>query len=262
MQGKGEAPAAKNTVSWVYREEVENEPAPWGPHKVPVLLNADGVAISIEKGESGYHYHREGAGETVDKIILSGEGSLFLMPVEPMQKPVTVASHLLIDFKQPLVLEPRTARKIFATFPLEIAVSFGYQKSVEGRLDLFTLSRVKYTLYGLIKDGLVCRYWKSEIYGSIPTVNPLSQGVIEIAIENTTAGWVEVSKTVLSAHGMKIFYGQNYAAAKATMRIVSDRIAETGFTNIPLESGLKAFSELFSSKLLNQQGKTVIEEGY
>ena len=262
MQGKGEKPAVKNTVSWVYREEGENEPAPWGPHSVPVSLNADGVEISIEKGESGYLYKREGAGETVEKIILSGEGSLFLIPVEPMQKPATVASHLLIEFRQPLVLEPRTARKIFATFPLEIAVSFGYQQSVEGHLDLFTLSRVKYTLYGLIKDGMICRYWQSDVYGAIPAVSSLCQGIMEIAIENTTAGWVEVGKVVLSAHGMKIFYGPNYAAAKATMKIVSDKIAETSFINTPLESGLKASSQLFVSKLLNQQGKTVMEEGY
>jgi uncharacterized protein len=262
MQGKDEAPAAKNKVSWVYREGEENEPAPWGPHSVPASLSIDGAEISIDKGASGYYYHREGAGEKVDKIILSGEGSLFLIPVEPMQKPVMVASHLMIDFMQPLVLEPRTARKVFATFPLEIAVSFGYQKSVEGHLDLFTLSRVKYTLYGLIKDGIICRYWQSDIYGALPAVNPLCQGVMEIAIENTTAGWVEVGKTVLSAHGMKIFYGQNYAAAKATMKIVSDKIAETSFINTPLESGLKASSQLFVSKLLNQQGKTVMEEGY
>jgi uncharacterized protein len=262
MQEKGEAPVSKNTVSWVYREEAENEPAPWGPHRVPAILSIDGVDIAIDKGASGYYYHREGAGEIVDKIILSGEGSLFLIPVEPMQKPVTVASHLLIEFKQPLVLEPRTARKVFVTFPLEIAVSFGYQKSVEGHLDLFTLSRVKYTLYGLIKDGMICRFWQSDIYGAMPKVNPLCQGIMEIAIENNTAGWVEVGKTVLSAHGMKIFYGQNYAAAKATMKIVSDKIAETGFNNTPLENGLEASSELFTSKLLNQQGKTVMEEGY
>jgi uncharacterized protein len=262
MQGKDKAPAVKNTVSWVYREVEENEQAPWGPHRVPVLLKADGVDISIDQGELGYFYHREGAGETVDKAILSGEGSLFLIPVEPMQKPVSVASHLLIEFKKPLVMEPRTARKIFATFPLEIAVSFGYQKSVEGYIDLFTLSKVKYSLYGLIKDGLICRYWLSEVYGKLPAVNPLCQGVLEIAVDNTTNGWVEVNKVVLSAHGMKIYYGQNYAAAKATMKIVSDKIAETTFNNTPLNVELKNSSELFSSKLLNQQGKTVMEEGY
>jgi hypothetical protein len=262
MQTKGEVPAKTNTVSWVYREAEENEPLPWGPHKVPVSLKVEGVDISIERGETGYLYHREGAGETVEKIILSGEGSLFLIPVEPMQKPVTVASHLMIEFNQPFVMEPKTARKIFVTFPLEIAVSFGYQKSVEGHLDLFTLSRVKYTLYGLIKDGLICRYWQSDIFAARPVVNPLCQGVMEIAVENATAGWVEVGKTVLSAHGMKIFYGENYAAAKATMKIVSDKIAETGFNNTPLESGLKASSEFFGAKLLNQLGKTVVEEGY
>jgi len=55
MQGKDEAPAAKNTVSWVYREEGKNEPAPWGPHSVPVLLRIDGVDIFMESGKSGYH---------------------------------------------------------------------------------------------------------------------------------------------------------------------------------------------------------------
>lgn len=93
-------------------------------------------------------------------------------------------------------------------------------------------------------------------------MNPLCQSVMEIAVENATAGWVEVGKTVLSAHGMKIFYGEKYAAAKATMKIVSDKIAETGFNNTPLESGLKASSEFFGAKLLNQVGKTVMEEGY
>lgn len=239
-----------------------SSPFPWGPHQAPLVLQFGTVMITLEKQGSSFLYLRDIAGQKVEKQILSKTGKIYLHPVEPVQLPVKVGSHLLIAFKQLVIVEPQSNRTVFATFPLEIAVSVGRSRAGENIIDTFSVSRLKYSLYGSVRDGLICKYWLSDLHNSLPEATPPAEGVIKLAIQNSTAGWKEVNQVVFNAWGMKLYYGDNQVTLNAGVRIISESTAETSFIDSPLYQGAIIAPEQFTPRLLNQQGKTLMKEGY
>jgi uncharacterized protein len=249
-------------ISWSYQQGQKNEGLPWGPHKVPVFLDLEDLSLSLEKDNDGYRYRRDGAGASVEKVVAAQKSALLLSPVEPLHLPAAISTLLMIELEQPLVIEPRTNRTIFVTYPLEIAVIIAPSRADEYIIDLFTLNRTKFTLYGNVRDGKVCKYWKSDVYNDKPAVNPLQQGVMKLDIQNAGNKWAEVHKAVFSAYGMKMVYGPDHVLLNGQLKIINELNAETIFKDPPLPSGMKKAFEQFSLKLLSQQGKTLMEEGY
>jgi len=120
-----------------------------------------------------------------------------------VNKPKELTPHFLIEFERSVFIEPSARRTVFVKFPVEIGV-FVHGKKDFQILDVLTLNKQKFTLYGDVVSGVICKYWKSEVYSTIPDTNPVYEGVIELNITNTTARWVEVTKAVFAAYGMKI----------------------------------------------------------
>lgn len=249
-------------INWEYQPGQKNEGFPWGPHKLPLAMDFEGVSLVVDKHEGGFVYRREGRGESVEKIVLADKGSLLLSPVEPFHLPVGVSTYMLVAFEQPVAIEPRTTKNVLVTFPLELACAIDRRRGGERILDIFTICRPKFTLYGSIKDGLVCKYWQSDVCHSVPVVNQLEQGVMKLAIQNTIGRWVEIRRAVFSAQGMKIYYNQNLVSLNATMKISSESTAETNFIDKPLQAGMSKALELYSARLLSQPGRIIMEEGY
>lgn len=249
-------------ITWSYQENKKTEDIPWGPHKLPVALDLAGVSIVIEKVGNGHLYKRVGAGGSAEKTVLADKGSLLLSPVEPLHKPTEISTHILIEFEKTVVIEPRTNREIMVTFPLELACILDRRRVGEHVLDIFTFSCPKFTLYGKVKDGMVCKYWKSAIYSSVPMVNPLEMGIMKIVIQNSTGRWAEINRAVFSAYGMKIYFNPKLVSLNATMKINSEITADTNFNDQPLQPGMHKAMERFSSRLLSLPGRTVMEEGY
>ena len=247
---------------WSYLENGKIKEIPWGPHKLPAALELADVSIVVEKKGQGLHYRRSGAGENVEKTILTDQGSLLINPVEPVHRPLETSHHLLVEFEQAVVIEPRSSKEIMVTFPIELACVIeerGYGKHV---IDMISITNPKFTLYGKIKDGLVCRYWKSAVYHDLPKVNPLEEGIMKIEIQNLPGQWSEVHRAVFSAHGMKIYYGPEMVSLNAVMKITGELTAETSFDDHPLKPGMRKSVERFSTRLLSQLGRAVMEEGY
>ncbi|OPL10996.1 MAG: hypothetical protein AVO34_02540 [Firmicutes bacterium ML8_F2] len=260
----GENRKAEKTgmLVWSNQDDSQNEGVPWGPFRPPFYLTLEEVKISMEEKGNNYIYRREGGGEKADKIIVAEPGILRLCPVEPLPKPPGLSAHLLIDFARPVVMEPRAEKSIYVLFPLSIAAIIENRSKEDNLLDLFSLNKSKYTLYGNVREGLICRYWKSEIYESIPPFNPFKLGILQIEIKNSTAKWAEVNEAVFSAYGMKIYFSPNLVTLNAVMKIAGDQTAETTFIDKPIRSGMLEAWRQFSPKPLNQQGRTIMGEGY
>ncbi len=221
MAHKDEGPAGDfKRITWEYVTGQKKNGFPWGPHRLPLMISFEGVSLVAEKCAGGFVYKREARGRSVEKELLVAKGNLQLSPVEPFHLPVALSYHLLIALEQPVTIEPRTIKNIFITFPLELSTAINRRQKGEHILDAFTLCRSKFTLYGSIKSGLVCKYWQSAVYHSIPVVNPLAGGVMKLSIQNTSGRWADVNKVVFSAQGMKIYYNQNLVSLKAAMKII------------------------------------------
>ena len=218
-------------------------------YDAPFKIVKGGITLTLEQEGERLLYRSVYADEKVEKILLADNGKLLINPVEPLNKPKELTSYLLIEFERTLVVEPGSTKSIFITYPIEIGVFIAGSNQFE-IIDILTLAKQKFTLYGDPRSGVICKYWRSEVYSSIPSVDPLHEGVIELSITNTTTWWVEVTKAIFNAYGMKIYYNDNLVSMKATMKIMSGRSAETDFVDSPLENGMKKSLELYTVRRL------------
>jgi hypothetical protein len=233
----------------------------FGLHDVPLRIVQEEISISVEREEGGLLYRRECMDEEVENFLLSSNGKILINPVEPLNKPKELTPFLLIEFERSVFVEPAAKRKMFITFPAEIGV-FVHGKKDFQILDIFTLAKQKFTLYGDVRSGVICRYWKSVVYSTIPDAKPIHEGVMELNMTNTTAKWVEVEKAVFNAYGMKIYYSDDMVSMRANMKIMSEGIAETDFINSPLDKGMKKSLEIYAARKIPViTTKFVMEEG-
>jgi hypothetical protein len=236
-------------------------PGIFGLHDVPLSIVREGISLSIEREGGGLFYKRKCMYEEVENVFMSSNSKVLINPIEPLNKPKELTPYLLIKFEKSIFIEPTAKRNIFIKFPVEIGV-FVHGKKDYQIIDILTLMKQKFTLYGSVESGIVCRYWKSDVYFTMPEVNPVYEGVIELSMTNTTMRWVEVTKAVFNAYGMKIYYSNDMVSMKANMRILSKKIAEIGFVGSHLGKGMKRSLELYISRKIPMiTTKVLMDEG-
>ncbi len=222
-------------------------------------LEHDEFSLRVELKDGFFTYVRLCNGEKVEKAILSDEAQIIVNPVEPVNLPAEITSFLQIKFLKPIVVEPESTKSIFCTFPVEIGVFVAGKRDVDV-LDIFTLVRPKYTLYGTPRNGVICRYWESRVYSDLPKTDAFREGVMALDVVNESGEWVEVTKAVFSAAGMKIYY-DDIVSMKAVMRVMGSSVAETSFEAKPLRRGMKKSLELYRARRIVASGKFVMELG-
>ena len=239
--------------------KIGNTDLMFGSYNIPLKIEEESLVLSFDKEEDLYFYKREHPYGTMEKVLLLDTGKILINPIEPLNTPKDITSNLLIEFERSIVVGPKVTKKIFITFPVEIGIFISGNKNFEV-LDVFTLVYQKFTLYGDPRNGLICKYWKSEVYSSIPTKNPIFEGIIELNIINDTLRWIEVNKAVFNAYYMKIYYNDVMVSMKAKMKIIGEEMAETDFINSPLITGLKKSTELYTTKKVSVIGQKFLME--
>lgn len=153
-------------------------------------------------------------------------------------------------------------KKIYLTFPVEIGVFVVDKAGNYEVIDIFTFSKVKYTLYGTHNNGLVCRQWESRVFSDEQETELLQEGCIELEITNSSNNMIQVHKVMFNAYGMKIYYGDNRLLMKASLKIVNKLLAETDFSAYPTTSRFKRSMELYTSRKFIINGtKGIMEFG-
>ncbi len=230
-------------------------------YTIPLNIEKEGISLSIEREGKVTVYRRKCLEEKVNKIILSDENRIAIQPVEPCNTPKELSPYLFVEFERSLVVEPKIQRNIFLKFPVEIGVFISCGGDFE-LLDVFSKAGQKYTLYGDPRSGSVCKYYKSDVYESLPSVNPLLEGVLELSLENSDSAWIDVSKAVFNSYGMILFYSSGLVSMKAEMKIENSLTAETDFLDSPLKKGMIRARKIFTEKKLPiATPKFVMREG-
>jgi hypothetical protein len=212
----------------------------YGHYNPPFSVEQEGIAISVEKTGKQMMYRRTLGTDKVEKIILGDEKHLIINPVEPLNTPKEITPNLLIEFEKTLLLAGGAKRKIFLTFPIEIGVFIADREEKNLQLlDVLSLVRQKFTLYGEVSNGVICKHWKSQIHSISPSPNPLQEGIIELTLRNVSSDWASISKVVFSAYGMKLYYAGD-VFTRARMDILNRNTAETGFELQKLSGELKS----------------------
>ena len=215
----------------------------YGDYELPFSVEQEGISITVEKIEKLWIYRRTLGTDKTEKFILGDRKHIIINPVEPLNTPKEITTNLMIELEKDLLLAGGTKKRIFLSFPIEIGIFIADvgNKNLQ-LLDVFTQVRQKFTLYGPVSNGIVCKHWNSNIYSVPPSPNPLQEGVLELTLKNVTSDWVTISKAVFSAYGMKLYYADD-VFMKARMDIRSKSTAETSFELRHISGELKSYDQ-------------------
>ncbi len=237
----------------------------FGTYSPPLSLSSKSFKMKLERGRerNSWKYYRKLKDEEKTVSLVFSKGDVIINPVEPVNLPKNISSALMIELSSPLILAPKESVKIYLTFPVEIGVLLVREKQYRV-LDIFSFLPAKYTLYGEVTSGVVCKYWCSDVHFSLPKVNPLEEGVLELRVTNASGEWVDVKEAVFNAYGMKIYFDKTLVAMRGTMKVIGEEIAETNFIDAPLRERMKKAVEIYVARKVVipvQQTKFVMEEG-
>jgi hypothetical protein len=233
----------------------------FGEHSIPLKIETEGLSLVLEKEGDNLVYKRDCLGNEEEKTLLTGKEEILLNPVEPLHTPKKLTSYLMIAFEDELVVEPKASKKVFVTFPVEIGVFLKALKKFD-LLDVVSLVKSKFTLYGTPRGGSICKYWHSAVHFAVPAVNIFHEGVMSLRIKNETDRWETVTKVVLNGYGMKIHFNETIASTKAEMKIIDRGLAETEFVGSPMEKGMTKAQETYVSGMISMEPtRFVMNEG-
>ena len=152
----------------------------FGTYDLVTDISEGDIRITVEgRGKRKRYYRRMGT-EELEKVIFAKGGNLVVCPTEPVNIPrEEVSEHLLIELEKPLIVESGLKETFYVKTPVEIGVFLVDMHDIE-RIDLFTETKPKYTLYGPPESGIICRWWKSNIFEEKPPVEKLFEGVLRV----------------------------------------------------------------------------------
>ncbi|MBD3377885.1 DUF432 domain-containing protein [candidate division KSB1 bacterium] len=236
----------------------------FGWHELPAEIPIGGERLAFETLDSHWLYKRIKDDKETERMILTEKIECFLAPVEPLLTPKELTSLLLLEFESPLWLEPRKDKRIFVSAPLEVGVYVGNRHSLRSLdlLDVISCSKQKFTLYGQVHDGMICKYFNTPVWVQEPESETPDRMLVELLLQNRTGTWVQVTQTLLSAFHMTIFFGQQSAMMRATMTITQEGLAETQMSDSPLyKDTQKAIQQFRTRRLPGISQKFVMEWG-
>jgi len=233
----------------------------YGHYSYPFSIESSGIKIEVTEENGLYLYRRECCGEVSENYIQPKNGEIIINPVEPVNLPSSVTSLLQVKF-QNLVIEPQSVILIYLTFPIEIGVFLQIGKNTE-IIDVFSVNRQKYSLYGSPTKGTIVSYHESDIYRTIPETDIYKDGVLSLTLINSGKEIANVSSAVFDGWAMKLYYNDNCVSMVSEMNLLHNRTAETAFLNIPLITGMSKSYEIYMSRKIPVMKKSFIMElGY
>jgi len=223
----------------------------FGEFSPPYTFERDGLSLSLEMKEGHYQYRRDLGGNLVEKAISVGLSRLLVHPVEPFYTGPETAGQLELEFP-PLMIEPGATETIFLTFPVEIGIFVEGLRDTE-ILDVFSVERPKYSLYGSPHRGVITRFTRSSRHREAPAVDGTREGVLKLSVRNTLPEWARVSRVVMDEAEMHLYVGE-FAAMAAVMRITGREAAEVSGFDRPLKGGMRRAHDLFTERRILRLG--------
>ncbi len=152
--------------------------------------------IEINRKEEKYIYKRNG----IEKVVF-GEKIIFdLFPIISSG----ISNYLELKLKNPLVIASSSKIKLKITAPYDIEARALKRKEWIS-IETINIQKEKYTLYGPVESGVLCRYFESE-FGE-----KKDKAILNLKIENQTKEWQEIKKIVFPAnfhlsYDKKVYY--------------------------------------------------------
>jgi hypothetical protein len=223
----------------------------FGTHAIPFSCDAGGFSLTRKEGALVY---RRGDAE---KLLLTDAKEVTLWPVEPVNEPGRAATRLFLEFGTPVSVEPHAQKTLYLTFPVEVGVFVLLGKEAE-LVDIVASAQPKLTLYGNPGDGVICKYFPSQVYAAEPAPDPDREGVLKLDVHNTSSQWAHIGRAVFQADGMKVFFDHETVSMSAQMKVLNPKTAETAFVDEPIRPGMERARELYKPAALSVTRPTFV----
>uniref|UniRef100_A0A7C2G171 DUF432 domain-containing protein n=1 Tax=Thermosphaera aggregans TaxID=54254 RepID=A0A7C2G171_9CREN len=173
-------------------------------------LEVGDASIIVERFENHLKYRRSMKGD-VKEVLLDRNAVVETRPIYSLFYPSYVTGYTLVSFSKPVVLSPKSSMRIQLQLPVDLAI-YAYSGDFYRMIDLIPLhSNYKYALYGPVissveATGYIARLVKGEPIAE-NTAEPLEKHCLtRVLIVNKTQDFASVSKILLDAKPLKIFY--------------------------------------------------------
>ncbi|MCQ8893978.1 MAG: DUF432 domain-containing protein [Methanolinea sp.] len=232
----------------------------FGRYPIPFKVEESGIRISVETSGTFSTYVRQTPTGRAEKKLGFADGDLLVNPVEPVHLPQEVTGMVEFHFL-PIAIRPLSEIRVHLLFPVEIGVFSGTEDTY-ALVDVFSLARPKYSLYGTPERGVITRHIETEVYGDVPPTRPLHEGVFSLTINNTSRDWVWVSRAVFESSSLRIFWGTRVAMS-GEMMVFSRQVGETWVNKMPPEDGMTEAVRVYPTRksLIPEKPSYLMEYG-
>ncbi|MDG6221365.1 MAG: DUF432 domain-containing protein, partial [Candidatus Thermoplasmatota archaeon] len=139
-----------------------------------------------------------------EAYVESGEVGVF--PVSPLHTPSIIGKYIMAEFASPVYVSPRGAVTLYVSLPVEMGVFARSGRNYE-TIDIFSITKQKYALYGAPNEGFICR-WASVFPARKPPETSFpEEALAKISFKNYMNRWAKVEKAVFPGEQARIFYG-------------------------------------------------------
>ena len=174
--------------------------------------------VVVERESGGLLRYRGPGGSS----LVADDLDLIAVPMYPVMKPAFVTRMILAVFREPIIVGPEETISFYFKLPVDVAI---YATAGEGSsfqvVDVLELSgEARLALYGPLHSGVVARKVVVDIELSEPRPS-IGYAVSKVVFKNAGRGVVRVSKLLLDASPLKIYYRRGSWEAYTQEVIVS-----------------------------------------
>lgn len=191
---------------------------------------ADRMLLSIKRVEhTKYLYERfDGEKRVASRFIDTSVSDALHLCVYPVvaiytPQPANYAKHIMLKFKDPLVMDTKSSLECYIKIPVEVGIFDMY----DGRatmIDVFTTRLIKYALYGMPDNGVICRYRESTVYFKMPRAEPFAEAVAHVRLHNYLDRIVTVNMLVIPIEGIDLYYHGTEAMLDTVTAVIKQGI--------------------------------------
>ncbi|MEM0101340.1 MAG: DUF432 domain-containing protein [Candidatus Methanomethyliaceae archaeon] len=225
-------------------------------------LKEEGIIIKLENHGSFILYQREGGfpeGPLKKVISESKEEDFLIYPVHSIQP--EISTNILLRLSEPLIIKPYSKINIYVKLPISIGI-YIFKEENQILIDYFSPNPYKYALYGPAANGLICRFYKTNVYSNIPNID-LWNAITKVIIENSSEDFYEIKNIVFPLLNTIIYiddYGRAYTET-IFLNISREGLGTISLESIPPINGLKECPKQFG-KIQEKIIKFLMEFGF
>lgn len=209
-------------------------------------LREEGITLRLEKQGSFTLYQREGGfpeGPLKKVVVTSKEGNFFVYPVHSIHP--EISTNLMLRLSRSIIIAPCSTTTIYVKVPISAGV-YVFEGETQMLIDFFSRYQYKYALYGSTSNGIICRFYRTDVYLQVPD-EELWSATTKVIIENSSDNFCEVKNIVLPFLNTMIYIDERGVAYAGTVRlqISRDGFGVVSLDGVPPFDGLKECPQKF-----------------